>query len=161
MINLPQPPTDNLYKFTAILGLVLGAGSVAYGVAYRDWEFRRWEAPTVLLNALNDSLSGIIAANQRGTDTPEQHQHRLDGAESALKSAMFSWDIAREEIDRRRVLWYGSIAGSALGIGLAGLGFALWYRRLQRYEDALVRARADDVAEPEKPYKKPGRKRKQ
>lgn len=159
---MKMPPTDNLYKFIAITGviLVLAPWFILLpeyrAVSARSYDLRREDVAlradvkreNVRLEAVLKRAAELDARRDRLTPAERAEADRiradslqqLAGGELQVKVAQES--LQAEEIDALttdldKLLNVGGWT-SATGIILAGIGFQLWYRRVQRYEDQAI-----------------------
>ena len=164
-----QPPTDNLYKFIAIFGLVVGAFSV-YVPLLRYVEFNRLSQKTSALYrpmvqhliAIDDMAAAELecaifqrAADKQKTPKPDRcinvdELKAKGGAARAelerLKTQVAPMEVERDSQWQEYVLFlYVGILGLVVGIAMCLGGFWLWYTRLQCYLDASVKL---DAAKP-------------
>ena len=162
-----QPPTDNLYKFVAIFGLVISAFSV-YVPQLRYMEFNRlsqkvdaiYRPMLEPLMALDDEARielscAIHQAYVRDKQQPPKSDRCPMVAEIKAKAALAKVEVERLraqaipiEVDRRS-LWqeyvlflYVGVGGLFVGIAMGIGGFWLWYIRLQKYLDATLKNQA-------------------
>lgn len=179
MMSLFTPPTDNLYKFLALTGLVFIAVGLAIpavffrqtGMEYlaqlrgsqelevqeeftnqrlETLKHREQEAigrRTILqkrLDGLNstsnsaevDKLEGLVKEANREIESIADSSKELS-LNLALKRAQVNSEetvSVNQRRDSRVLLGIGAIA-FLLGLLLSVLGFVLWYRRLQRFQD--------------------------
>lgn len=155
MIELPKPPTDNLYKFLAIFGIVLTLGSGAALVAYRDWLIKRYGPVGDLLNEASDSIGAILADRREGRTDPEIDHRRELFAGNSTHRAVLEQERIVDEVENRQLIEYASYGGFVLGLGMVVVGFWLWYSRHQRYEDLLVQLRVSEAQAPKEVAKPP------
>ncbi len=162
-----QPPTDNLYKFLAIFGLLV-AGFSIYIPLQRYVEFNRLSNRASAV--YGDMLGQIIALDDEAKAHAEctviEAQKREAGKPYKFDSCdptgapKAKANLARNEVRRlkakaqpldteRTSTWqeyvpflYLGIIGGTLGIAMCIGGFYLWYIRLQKHLDAAVRAEA-------------------
>lgn len=174
MYDLVRPPTDSLYKFMALSGLVC----VVLAFVYQETVLTRLQAEIIEvedaldrtqleyaegLGRASDELREAVgeAVRPEGPMSDEllaEWRQRLNHADSAVAAA----NRAESDMDRillelrqrvRRMSLARSRARSAqrdvwvgllFGCGLAVIGFHLWYRRVQRYEDYRLAMEAGD-----------------
>ena len=135
MINIPKPPTDNLYKFMAIGGFILFLSSwIVPGIVY----LKIIEINSDLLileTATNIEASKLESTGDKSSSiSPEKYLK--------LKTELF--DIQRRIEEGKLYLLMGFIFGILLGSGgmiASYYGFHFWYHRLQVYEDKILRAK--------------------
>jgi hypothetical protein len=121
----PSLPTDNLYKFIALAGIALVVATVVLGFGtYRDLLDREAE-----LRAQGGTL-GWSSGQPLDQNLPEERdlKHGILLLRARLDAAVKQFPM----------LSYPLVAGTAL----MGVGFWLWYVRLQRHLDAIVLRRA-------------------
>jgi hypothetical protein len=163
-----QPPTDNLYKFVAIFGLIL-IGYSGYVCLQRLEEHSqevvkwnaRWEPLIVRAIQLTDdardaAVCAIAAAEAKGSTTPtkaDEHCAAVNAARADRQEASRVLAIEMEELRaskanldhlRAQALFIGylAIAGTVFGSGSIVVGFWFWYTRVQRPLDKEAAGRA-------------------
>jgi len=152
-VDIPGLPTDNLYKFLALSGL-LSAGFIWWGVT------KRWEALVERAYGFNTKVrerniqlqhlvidsrimtpetEGILKERIRKNATDEQ-------ADEVLGMHL------QDAIDRLKKLSVHGLGVMAFALLMSVFGFFAWYLRVQRYQDEQTidaareqRARADLV----------------
>lgn len=163
-----QPPTDNLYKFLAVSGLLLAGFSVYIPIQYLE-EYNRaateyyadTERSTEKIVGLRDEsvrlaqcAIDMMDADKKGATISKRHKEYCDRLEKAqpLPDPIVEWransealkvrgqwiDILRANYRRAEVI--GNVF-FVLGLGVSIGGFWLWYIRLQKYEDAAARSK--------------------
>jgi hypothetical protein len=167
MLERMQPPTDNLYKFLAIFGLLVAAFSI-YVPLLRYMEFNRLQlrADAIYgpmldpLRVISDESMAelecsIYQAHLREKTKPptpdpcpKVAQAKATAVPARAEVARLRLQLAPLEVERSSV-WqeyvlflYVGVFGLALGIAMCVSGFWLWYVRLQRHLDASVKAQA-------------------
>ncbi|SRR5713101_7491160 len=114
-----QPPTDNLYKFMAILGLLLWVGGVIYP----------WTKAFELESRVIDLSAEIKRANlDIANADPIDLRRKTEQVQLTLRSVMLLFGLG-----------IISMAGGGL---LMLFGFRWWYQRVQRYLDRELANRA-------------------
>jgi hypothetical protein len=151
-MNLPEYiPTDNLYKFIAIFGLIIFVLAIIY--------------PRKALNELylqGLEIHGQIKIIELQKDSIEKKIESLtlldkrmfEEREECLKDS-FNLQLKTQELDNlnerncylvkehKSYLKY-SCAGIIIGIIMIFLGFTLWYFRLQVYQDKIIKKEASE-----------------
>ena len=123
-MEIPKLPTDNLYKFMALSGLViLILSAIPY---YRKYEF---DIELIRLEAEAENLRLKIRENAAYTTT--------------------EFEFKCKEI-LRRITMNNYLKGVAyvcsfVGSFLTTLGFYLWYVKLQRYQDRIIKKEAAQI----------------
>ena len=162
-----QLPTDNLYKFLAIFGLLVAAFSV-YVPLLRYVEFIRVShrvdaiyGPMIeSLRAIDDEARArlecaiykayLLEKKQPPTPDPCSDvvvvKDKTASARTELerqKAQVAPLEVERNSLWQEYVLFlYVGIGGLLTGVAMCIAGFGLWYVRLQKYLDAAVRAEA-------------------
>jgi len=163
-------PTDNLYKFVAITGMVVVAYSLLgpWRQVDHTWKevfdlktetatltaevetftsevrFRRElmrGQPTAPLGSAAERADRISRQNEESRYIEEQNR-RLQVANARIEG---NREKLAYLVKRTATLQRLGLAGLALGVVLGSLGFAGWYIRIQRLQDRrLVRETEDD-----------------
>ena len=122
MLDSLTPPTDNLYKFIAIGGLAFAL--VAFVYLLRE-QATQWEA--YVTADIDLRANGYV----EGTGEPKDVE---------LHKAWLRREWAKSEGESLLQFSKG-LAGKAMGVSLviSMLGFAAWWWRVQRFEDAKLR----------------------
>lgn len=159
-----QPPTDNLYKFLAIFGLVVvgfsiyiplqrleayGRSSVQLEAAYEPFIERLKVVDDASRTELECAISeakkreGAEADNSSACDQVIETRAAADRARAELVALQTK--IKDLQYDRNflygqyRLYFYMGLVAGCLGLGLCVAGFWLWYVRLQKFLDAVAR----------------------
>jgi len=163
-------PTDNLYKFLAIFGLIVTMFSVYVPLQHYIEYGRvtsRFFLATLPLGEREIAISraGAIeaictAAKAHSPSEPAPSDGKTDEFCKGVPIASAAASAAKEGIDKLReqvrpleaqrdLVWQEfaiylqfGIGGVVLGIAMTIAGFVLWYFKLQRYLDAAVKADA-------------------
>lgn len=120
MDNL-QPPTDNLYKFLAIGGLAFALVAFIFLMREQAKQRERW---------LDAQVELATGGYQAGSGVP---------TDAALRAPFFRQQAALAETDG---IWkLVPILGRTIGISISIsiVGFAAWWFRVQRHEDAILK----------------------
>ena len=135
---LPQPPTDNLYKFIAIAGLLVSAlgGTFAYVSAGRI------DATLVAIEGrvAEDSLE-VRYVREDAADTSLTRAERLRRARDVERRvARRGAEVAalRKTYDGSKWTLISCVLWIFIGMAIAFKGFQLWYIRLQQFQDEIV-----------------------
>jgi len=138
---IPSLPTDNLYKFIALTGFFTFVLSLGFllteGAAYE----------TGLKTAQTQ-----LDENEYALDYLNSERNTFTGNAEAMKRFELGKDVTSiiENISRLQsksrktnrliATWFGTI-----GLCFALLGFSLWYFKVQRYQDKLLKAQATEA----------------
>jgi len=143
--KLPLPPTDNLYKFMAISGVVL---LIVAPLFWAQFYITHAERTRLALQALRIDLSpeheywNSKARIERGESVTDEQRKLVE-----------KYDALRKESERvgSEFLVYDRfsyvVTGAAIILGVLGLvltcfGFPLWYRKVQKPLDRILAKQA-------------------
>lgn len=141
-------PTDNLYKFLALTGVLIAALSVfvpytLIGDAIREQTeiYGGQEIAQIELKYIEDELKEALEKNKGELPSEERLRLRkelrdakIEGEKAITRFNHFSY-LRQRALDIRR----HALIGFWFGVALASTGFVLWYTRLQRYQDIILR----------------------
>lgn len=159
-----QPPTDNLYKFLAIFGLVVvgfsiyvplqrlevyGRSSVQLEAAYEPiierlkvvGDASRTELECAINETKKRDGAGVDSSSAcdqviEARSVAERVRAELVALQTKIKSLQYDRNFLYGQY--RLYLYMGLVAG-CLGLVLCVAGFWLWYVRVQRFLDAAAR----------------------
>ena len=153
MLPFPNVPTDNLYKFIALSGVALFffAGGLLF-VAQKDFfdqhaALREVTARMAAENenlTLRDSFPNAVA----DADTADV-ERRLRAIDSLLIAYAGKRGVKDVYDTGRTVVIIVCVVMMVAGATIADVGFRLWYKRLQRYQDIIIRADARKAKTPQ------------
>ncbi len=165
MLEKLSPPTDNLYKFLAVFGLVLLLLGVWLFVRDIDGQMNaRMEALRAIREVVRaesesqeamDLLSEAANNIKEGKETYPVYAEarRIDGLSDETMAAFRALEIAGDEAaylkGRSKWIYWGSIVIAAIGLDLMIGGYWFWYVKVQKLEDAILRQRAEAQASDE------------
>ena len=138
MFSIPAIPTDNVYKFRAISGVVvalffayqLGSG----GREMLRLQFERQEEANM--------IAEITAQIDEGIFTPAESEKRmLDLLDRQTQLRVYERTLQQF---KKAGWWYGILNGVGLVVGviIAYFGFGAWYDRVQRHQDTILMRQA-------------------
>jgi hypothetical protein len=141
--GIPSPPTDNLYKFMAISGVVLLIVAPFFWAKFYITQAERTRLAIEMLGSIPavDTLESKARIEIGDPVTDEQ------------KKQVEKYDALRKESGRvtHNFLLYDQftyvVTGAAIFLGLLGLvltsfGFPLWYLRVQKPLDSILAKQA-------------------
>lgn len=150
-MEITKLPTDNLYKFIALTGITLVILSIAapyalIGDAVREQIeiYGGQEIAMIELKYIEEDIREAIEKN-KGT-LPSEERLRLfkqlrdakvEGEKASTRLKQFGY-LRERTLHIKR--W--AVFGGLCGFGMSLAGFVLWYFRLQRYQDAVLRKQA-------------------
>lgn len=161
-MNIPNPPTDNLYKFISISGLLIFLVSFIfprylnkeYVLLYGEikGELRSMENEIESLDnsiVSDDSIRAQIPLLLLHPSLPNLFQKLLSdelykskNLRKEMRDLVKKWETSEalySEIENWRKIGY---YGIGCGLILMIIGFALWYLRLQKYQDMILKNEA-------------------
>ncbi|MEM9019236.1 MAG: hypothetical protein AAGC44_01630 [Planctomycetota bacterium] len=155
-----RPPTDNLYKFAAIFGLVLvGFGTWLFNQQsnrYIDAQVRASESlmETWIEIYANEALRKLLQDQMVRVRNGDMiyglslKASELEGVneEQVLAVRKFEFIGHASAIEIQRVEAYRFPIAALISIGalLSGAGFSLWWFRVQRYQDIILRSQTEE-----------------
>lgn len=172
MLSAFKPPTDNLYKFIAISGLicfVLGVVLMVQStrktleVAYAGEDalqetwlvlgegFKDGDDETAF-NMLNEAWKKAMKGDDAFGLT--QEARKLGTLSPDQLAAVRRFEIAAESLGDQHQLhisvskWLGRLTG--ISLAAIGIGFGFWFWRTQRYQDKLLRMQTEEHTPVEK-----------
>jgi len=143
-ISPPSPPTDNLYKFVAISGLLLLVGAPVYWATFEvKLQERQTEAWVSLFKRIQ--VPGEYLVPPRFESTPEGNRAREEW--QALRDSIDSQEAEHFRITAQlrdlerveRLVSVVALLAAVLGLIFASLGFRFWYVRVQVLQDQLLK----------------------
>ena len=169
-MKLPDLPTDNLYKFVALAGLILLLVSPVYyqffsrDVRLKNIDLRaamgRLEKEVEFLREDTDLLKDNIQAKKQ--EKSEGHDEHNDSVKKVEVLNQKTRETILKTIELNRIgngvfvyndqlslLRWSSIGGAVSGVLLLTLGFYLWYTRIQVYQDQILINDAQKSTKPE------------
>lgn len=140
-MNIPQLPTDNLYKFIAIFGLaliILGLVFSFYPLDYISIQLIRLNGELEALNAREEYLANGKPTEKELIEIRKELRKNL--AEIKGKLEVIS-GLSKMSLRFSR---YAAIL-TGFGLFLAGVGFYLWYVKFQKYQDKIIKSEAENI----------------
>lgn len=167
-MNIPNLPTDNLYKFVSITGVFL-ALVCFLAMEYRFSQQAELDTEVILgIEALGHFMRGLDSVHQlpeekhahekQNKSIKPDHDPLLSKRYEALEARVKNIDqeimglrkkseIAENHSQRTQRIRPLLLVAGLIGIALACIGFYLWYHRLQKYQDFLIKVQAVSAAE--------------
>ena len=149
--SIPSLPTDNLYKFIAIGGVVL----FMFGAVLQQVETESAFDLTTEMDTASARYFGKADAFYRETielsklDPKWVHGKeyydlkREVAVDSAREASLHRQEIWRRKLHDSNVDFYGTL--QVVGGLLALLGFIMWYAMVQRHQDKILKREATDT----------------
>jgi len=148
-MEIPTVPTDSLYKFLAIAGLVLWALSLGFPiwritqlrleVSHVEERVSAYELERRWLDQDIERLEQLPEPTQEDIDDLRARNREAEKTAVALRAAS---SRAALILGWLRWLWGGCAVGALIGLTLSTVGFSLWYRRIQILQDGILAAQA-------------------
>ena len=145
-MNLPLLPTDNLYKFMSLALVVIIIISVSYPII----QIEQLQHRIVSLNGDQKILNREVELLKKEINLFEKNknktmaelidfyrktnQQQIKNIELMVK--VQDIELTSKYISQNRIL---GIIGTSLGSFLAFFGFSLWYVRIQKLQDLLLK----------------------
>jgi hypothetical protein len=154
MFSSPTPPTDNLYKFTALSGVVILGFSVFYPLSeMRTLAISQSDILSEQLSLNEDLKRTIKEINERkelvGLVPIEKLQSDLNEMKKLLDKKRQEANLLKLKKERLTVsqrfleIYLAlSVIGTIVGLGLSCFGFFFWYKRVQIFQDMQIRREA-------------------
>ena len=157
-MKLPPPPTDNLYKFMAILGLILLSSTIVIIIRMQDKSDKDF-ARVGLIGLIKVDLAVLGWHEATGPPKTLKTDEAIENWRSAqkekkeeLETQLRKLEVSGLELEefaassRVRQRW-ARIAYVLVPIALVLtiVGFSLWYMRLQKFLDMYIRNKAESV----------------
>jgi len=147
--SMIQPPTDNLYKFMAIFGLVLFLAGTLYpakkieDISRRIGNMNHLISEELIIFKRQDLQDKLVRIEKglKNKNVDSEKEQLLKGIQY-FENRNPSVDKALKEIETEIEILIGylvfGIFTTIMGIVLMIFGFRLWYTRLQKYPDAQL-----------------------
>ncbi len=150
-----NPPTDNLYKFLFIAGVLL---TITGLVVPSYLQQQRLESSYILIKeSAERNRSAILQLGTIAMNDPEMkdRQRRVEALQSMSQSVKemdkseknflaYEFKLRDEIVSKQLHLLDWCIA---LGIGLILIGGILWYHKTQKYQDRMLIAQTKEIEE--------------
>jgi hypothetical protein len=138
MFTPPAAPTDNLYKFIAIFGLsiVIAAG----GFAAKLQLDREDTSRIVEARALAETRQ---AERLTKSSDPAERARGVALADSVIRQADSARALADRLNEKPSKTMPVLITATIIGALISGVGFVLWHRRFQKYQDIMIQRQAN------------------
>ena len=169
-MELLKPPTDNLYKFLALSGVLV----LAVSIFYPFWQWYHIKERSIEVSKESEFLLADIdrmktelesdlktltelqkeeeEGNYKG-DPVERIQRLQQRNQQHMSLALESRKKSIELHSKQELLnlysrmaiaiTLAGVLGIAGGLGTAAFGFGLWYTRLQKYQDMILQKEAE------------------
>lgn len=157
-MKLPSPPTDNLYKFTAILGLILFSSTIVIIIRMQDKLDKDFARVSMIgrikvdlaVLGWNESIgppktlkTDDAIENWRSAEKEKKEELKIQLRKLEISGLEFEEFMASSRVRQR----WAKIAYVLVPIALVLtiVGFSLWYLRLQKFLDMYVRKKTESI----------------
>ncbi len=156
-LQLPSLPTDNLYKFIGLSGLVLFVTAIIVPLRIQDKidrDFARLEA--ILRTKVDLAVLGwhqAITPDTLKTEEAIENWRKVQKEkQTELEDRFQKLEVSGAEDEefcmaiqiKKRWVRISCVIG-IVGFALMGFGFTMWYLKLQRYQDKIILNQAQDI----------------
>jgi hypothetical protein len=158
--NPPTLPTDNLYKFIAIAGLIILIVGNGYNLYFTNelaaWyrqQLSEWSVLNVEIEYTikeTAQLNEILKQTSGNNELQKYYQEKMDKLLSDakaqdIKKAIFDerLKISGENKRKQDILLVVAILSNIIGSMLLIAGLRLWYTRVQIYQDRILKDQAE------------------
>jgi len=145
-MSIPSPPTDNLYKFLAVSGVVLIVACMYQTAINKEDLLEDWvrhsneQKAESWARSLELFATGKPDARDMALLLIEQAKTAFSDESKQIKS---HYEFRNAELKRRKEIFdFGVNVGSVMG----AVGFFLWWFRVQRFQDSQLRTDAIKAA---------------
>ena len=145
-MNIPNLPTDNLYKFIALVGVVvLLAASYFPIIKARELRLAKIEIEgqmrllEIEVQHLQDTTKQLGSNETIGDCNREElvgKAYKLKMKNEEIKTNSKKVEVIGIDYELIRKI---QVAGMILGFILSAFGFFLWYFRIQKYQDKQLK----------------------
>lgn len=121
--NFPLP-TDNLYKFLAIFGLLVAL----VPPIWLQWHVNQLLDETYKIRENIIDIQAVVNENTIADENMRQ-------SKIALEKILLKRDQNNDKLLQAKLMWDLLLFSSALGSVASSIGFALWYKKTQKILD--------------------------
>ena len=135
-MQFPNLPTDNLYKFLALSGVLVAVVSVYFVIttAYRSQELARLVEENIRISDV------LIDFGEITLNSDAMQEALLVLAESTAEIQELNFIV-----DRKNTTIFIGLIVSFAGVVMSYFGFFLWYRRVQIYHDMILKHESESL----------------
>ena len=135
-LNLPTPPTNNLYIFCAIFGLTVILASYIY-VDTTESNARKkvMEISTYSSELIFEANNFSIGFESLSDSEKDKIRNKLVFNRAKFETLASEMMVYSRKYDESKIVKY---IGTGIGALISAFGFILWYRRTQLAQDKLL-----------------------
>jgi ferric-dicitrate binding protein FerR (iron transport regulator) len=160
---IPSPPTDNLYKFAALLGVLIALAGPTYYVtqstelqlkevsAQQDVALYQKQIEWLMADIsgswhqvkpdANGRIPELSAEEQAAYREIFERRRNLELTKVKLEHVEKSVSVVRSQL---RLLFWLMIGGLVVGVPLSVWGFRRWHQRVQKLQDLQLKNQAQN-----------------
>lgn len=142
-MNIGAIPTENMYKFMAISGLVIVLFSTTALYNWTNEAYDRASKSLLTVKLLRAEIDLYVEKRQRAIESGQlknttEKDYEIELREKFLPQMIRIEDAHEEskrDLIRMRFLYIMGILANVTGCLLSIIGFRLWYVRIQQFQD--------------------------
>ncbi|MFH1315373.1 MAG: hypothetical protein ABIH67_03175 [Candidatus Uhrbacteria bacterium] len=145
-MNIPNLPTDNLYKFIALVGVVvllaasyfpiIKARELRLAMIEIEGKIKSLEIEVQYLQDINKKLEPNESTGDRNKEELLDKAYKLKMKNEELRTNSKKVEVIGIDYECiRKIQTYGMI----FGFILSAFGFFLWYFKIQKYQDKQLK----------------------
>jgi hypothetical protein len=144
-MNIPNLPTDNLYKFLALTGIII----LIFSIAITEIRLTELESESDdYLTQKGELYFDIQSLNSDLDRITDKEIFELKRLKNEIRIREFKLSRTKELLLKKskqtRTVFRWSIFGVLSGLLISVFGFVLWYNRVQRYLDYKLKLETKD-----------------
>jgi hypothetical protein len=145
IMNIPNLPTDNLYKFLALTGIII----LIFSIAITETRLTELESESdYYLTQQGELYFDIQSLNSDLDRITDKEIFELKRLKNEIRIRVFKLSRTKELLLKKskqtRTVFRWSIFGVLSGLLISVFGFVLWYNRVQRYLDYKLKLETKD-----------------
>ncbi len=149
-MRFPNLPTDNLYKFMALSGLILFVFSffvpfwLMHNIKLKTLEIKEeldlLDIEEKYLKEIHEDIEALPSNKRR--KAIKLNEERFKDYSKKLMQTRRKVETMKYLDSMRRDIRILALVGISLGVIFTYCGFFLWYKRLQKYQDQIIKNEA-------------------
>jgi hypothetical protein len=156
-MDISKLPTDNLYKFLAIFGLIIFLASFYPYIVLSELETSIGEVKDdseIVYKKFSSHKDWIDKLSQLADSTKDkkliekifdislEEKEKIDFYYNEGLVVDKELNIIKNKLEQATYLFYVCLGTQAIGFMLMYFGFKFWYQRLQKYQDMIIKREA-------------------
>jgi hypothetical protein len=144
MLPLPNLPTDNLYKFISLSGVALFFVGVGFLFVEQKSFLDRYTGLREISARIVYQTSQYIEPTLKNPTrlTPSEIRQRIRVLDSLYAEQKTKQSVIEMQNTDHGIIQIACVLAIGLGLLIAERGFRLWYDRVQKYQDVILRNEA-------------------